>query len=77
MPLVTISPKIREIFFLDPLTDYHVPINLQELEMKYMENKDMIRGGALKAHVGTIGTLPVIIATFRDPFKKDLLLPGL
>ena len=72
MPLVTISPnEIREFFRLEPLTDYHVPINLQELEKEYMAKKDVIRGGALKAHIGTIETLPVIIATSREPFKKD------
>ena len=55
VPLVTISPdEIREVFRLKPLIDYHVPINLQELEKEYMEKKDVIRGGALKVHVGII-----------------------
>ena len=31
--LVIINPKeIREVFGLEPLTEYHVPIDLQELE---------------------------------------------
>ena len=48
VPLIRISPKeIREVFRLEPLTEYHVPINLQELEEEYREKKDIIRGGAL------------------------------
>ena len=37
-----------------------------------MEKKDVIKGGVLKAHIGTIGTLPMITTTSREPFKKDL-----
>ena len=73
VPLIRISPKeIREVFHLEPLTKYHVPINLQELEEEYKAKKDVIRGGALRAHIGTIGTFPVITATSREPFKNDL-----
>ena len=49
-----------------------MPINLQELEKEYMPKRDVIRGGALRAHIGTIRNFPVIIATSREPFKKDL-----
>ena len=45
LPLVTINPKeIRELFGLEPLIDYHVPINLQELEKEYMSKRDVIGG---------------------------------
>ena len=37
-----------------------------------MEKKNVIRGGALRAHVGIIRTLPLFIATSREPFKKDI-----
>ena len=48
VPLIRISPEeIREVFCLEPLTDFHVPINLQDLENEYKEKKDVIRGGAL------------------------------
>ena len=33
VPLIKISPdEIREVFRLEPLADFHVPINLQESE---------------------------------------------
>ena len=73
MPLISISPEeIREVFQLEPLSDYHVPINLVELENEYKAKKDEIRKGALRAHIGTIGALPVITAASREPFKKSL-----
>lgn len=72
VPLLTISPEeIQEVFGLEPLTDYHVPIDLQGLEREYMSKKDAISQGALRAHIGTIGNLPVIIASSREPFKKE------
>ena len=44
MPLVIISPEeIREVVGLEPLIDYHVPINLQELEKEYMSKRNVIR----------------------------------
>ena len=49
-----------------------MPIKLQALEEEYKAKKDIIRGGALRAHIGTIGTLLVITATSREPFKNDL-----
>ena len=49
-----------------------MPIDLQDLEDEYKAKKDIIRGGALREHIGTIGTFPVITATSREPFKKDL-----
>ena len=73
VPLVLITPEeIREVFHLEPLSNYHVPINLLELENEYKEKKNVIRGGALRAHIGTIGTLPVITVASREPFKKSL-----
>ena len=53
--LVTISPEeIRIVFRLEPLTGYHVPINLIDLEKEYMSKKDVVRKGALKAHIGRL-----------------------
>lgn len=73
MPLNLVSPEeIREVFHLEPLSDYHVPINLPELENEYSAKKDVIRTGALRAYIGTIGTLPVITAASKEPFKKIL-----
>ena len=73
MPLVSINPEeIREVFHLEPLSDYHVSINLPELEKEYIMKKDIIRGGALRTHIGTIGSLPVITAASREPFKMSL-----
>ena len=49
--LITISPEeIRDFFGLEPLSDYHIPIELQELEKEYLSKKDKIRQGALRAH---------------------------
>ena len=57
VPLIIISPdEIREVFHLAPLTNFHVPINLQDLQNEYKAKKDIIRGGELKAHIGTIRT---------------------
>lgn len=73
VPLVSISPEeIREVFHLEPLLDFDVPINLLELEKEYKVKRDIIRGGALRAHIGTIGTLPVITTASKEPFKKSL-----
>ena len=70
--LVTISPKeSREVFGLEPLTYYHVPINLQELEKQYMSKRDVIRGGVLREHIGTIVNFLVITTSSREPFKKE------
>ena len=72
-PLIRINPKeIREVFCLEPLIDFHVPNNLQDLEDDYNAKKHTIRKGALQEHIGTIGTLQVITTTSREPFKKDL-----
>ena len=69
--LVSISPEeIREVFCLGPLTRSHVPIDLTNLENEYMSKQDAIRQGALKAHIGRIGTLPAITPSSREPFKK-------
>ena len=69
--LITISlEEIREVFCLMPLTKYHVPINLKDLEKEYMSKKDVVRQGTLKAHIGKIGTLPVVTTSSREPFKK-------
>ena len=58
VPLISISPEeIRKVFHLEPLSNYHVQINLPELENEYKAKKDVIRGGVLRAHIGTIGTL--------------------
>ena len=71
-PLVTITPKeIQEVFGLEPLIDYHLPINLQELEKEYMSKRDVIRWGALRAHIGRIRNFPIIIVASREPFKKE------
>ena len=73
VPLITISlDEIREVFCLEPLFDYHIPINFQDLENEYKAKKDLIRGRVLKAHIGIIGTLPVITTASKEPFKKDL-----
>ena len=73
MPLISISPeKIREVFHLEAFSNYHVPINLLELENEYKVKKHEIRRGALKAHIGTIGALPIITTASRQPFKKSL-----
>lgn len=73
VPLVLITPEeIREAFHLEPLLDYHVQINMLELENEYKSKKDVIRGGALRPHIGTIGTLLVLTAASREPFKKSL-----
>lgn len=70
--LITISPKeIREVFGLGPLSDYHIPIDLKGLEKEYLSRRDMIRQGALRAHIGTIGNFPVIIASSRELFEKE------
>ena len=72
-PLLSINPEeIREVFHLEPLSEYHVSINLPELESEYKTKKDAIRGGALRTHIGTIGSLPVITAASREPFKMSL-----
>jgi hypothetical protein len=69
--LITISPEeIREVFRLGPFTEYHVPINLEDLEKEYMSKKDIIRQSTLKAHIGKIGTLPAITSSSKEPFKK-------
>ena len=69
--LITISPEeSREVFRLGPLTRYHVPIDLTDLEKEYMSKKDVVRQGALKAHIGRIGTLLAITPSSREPFKK-------
>lgn len=73
MPLISISSEeIREVFKLEPLSDYHVPISLPELENEYKEKKDEIRKGALRAHIRTMGAFPVIIVASREPFKRSL-----
>ena len=73
VPLVSITPEeIREVFHLEPLSDYHVQINLLKLDNGYKAKKAVIRGGALRAHIGTIGTFPLITATSREPFKKSI-----
>ena len=70
--LITISPEeIREVFSLGPLTRYHVPINLIELEKEYMSKRDVVRQGAPKAHLGRIGNLPAITSSSKEPFKKS------
>ncbi len=73
VPLVSISlEEIREVFHLEPLSDYHVPINFPELKNEYKARRDVVRGVALRAHIGTIGTLLVITIASREPFKKSL-----
>ena len=49
-----------------------MPIDLKGLEKEYMIKKDAIRQGALKAHIGKIGTLSVITTASMKPFKKEL-----
>ena len=69
--LISISPEeIRKVFCLGPLTKYHVPIDLIDLENEYMSKKDVIRHGAPKAHIGRIGALLAITPSSREPFKK-------
>lgn len=69
--LVTISPKeIWEVFGLKPLSKYHIPIDLQELEKEYLSKKDKVRQGALRAHIGTIGNFMVITSSTMEYFKK-------
>ena len=69
--LISISPEeIRKVFCLGPLTRYHVPIDLTDLENEYMLKKDVIRQGALKAHIGRVGALLAVTPSSREPFKK-------
>ena len=62
---------MREVFRLEPLTKYHVPINLKDLEKEYIFKKDIVREDALKAHIGKIGTLSEIKSSSKEPFKKE------
>ena len=48
-----------------------MPIDLQGLEKEYMSNKDAIRQGAIRAHIGTIKKFLVITKSSREPFKKE------
>ena len=72
VPLLTVSPKeILDIFGIELLIDYHVPIDLRGLEKEYMLEKDNIRKGVLRAHTGTIKHLLVIKTSSRVPLRKE------
>jgi len=36
-----------------------------------MSKRNVIKGGALRAHIGTIVNFPVIVVASREPFKKQ------
>ncbi len=42
-----------------------------------MSKKDAVRQGALREHIGKIGTLPVITIVSKEPFKRGFSILGL
>lgn len=56
---------------MQPLSDYHETIDLLGLEKEYLSKRDMVRKGALRENLASIGKFPLVIASSKVPFKKE------